>query len=150
MPRPWRLRVEHYPEYVEGRWYLVEPYEIEPSADGVRVSLRHRDRAQEGRRHDVILPIPLRPCGLANEFFQAAGIAVVAGGTVDPKAALGVPMRVRLAQAENVTDWVAAAFAPLPSSDASVSPSDPARDGAVADAATPACAGDAGVRRPTI
>jgi hypothetical protein len=97
MPRAWLERVCEWPVLQAGVWYLLRVVSVEKSADppGVRVQFEFLDADQAGRMHMAVLPVPVRPSGLVADFFRAAGLDVIAGGTVSPKAVVGRTVRAQ-------------------------------------------------------
>jgi hypothetical protein len=100
MPRVWRERVREWPAFQAGVWYLLRVVSVEKSVDrpGVCVEFEFVDCDQAARIHAMVLLLPVRPAGLAADFFRAAGIDVIAGGTITPNAAVGKTVRAQFAK----------------------------------------------------
>ena len=64
---------------------------------GIHVVLRQLDEPNAGRTHDILLSLPLRPSGLASEFFAACGHATTVGAALSPPKTIGSIVAVRFA-----------------------------------------------------
>jgi hypothetical protein len=75
-----------WPALRKGRLYEVQIKSAAPdkAASVLRVTLENLDPTQQGRTHEVHLPLPLRPGNRACAFLTACGIdATAVGTTVD-------------------------------------------------------------------
>ena len=99
MPRPWTLKIEDFPPLRRDRQYRLRVVTVEKAGApaGIRATLEHLDQDQAGRRHVLDFRLPIRPAGLAAQFFRACGLYISVGATVAPVKALGQVIRVRLA-----------------------------------------------------
>ena len=97
MPRQWELTVEDFEPRKLGRLYKVRVLNVEKrhSPQGLLVTIEDLDSDQLGRTTTVILPLPIRPSGIARDFFIACGQEVAVGKRVSPKATVGAIMNVR-------------------------------------------------------
>lgn len=114
MPRAWEILVEPYPEMDADRDYLVSVLSIKKSKGprGISVVLEHVDGEQAGRKHSMVLPLPIRPDGIAGDFFRACGMDVAVGGRLTPRDAIGVAVNSRFIHADPEEDCRAVAFSP--------------------------------------
>ena len=114
MPRAWEVIVEPYPEMDAERDYLVSVLAIKKSKAprGISVVLEHVDGEQVGRKHSIILPLPIRPDGITGDFFRACGMAVAVGGRLTPRDAIGVAVNARFIHADPEEDCRVVAFSP--------------------------------------
>ena len=114
MPKRKRLRVEAWSALLLGRMYLVYVRNIEVSrkTEVVRVTLEHLDREQEGRVHEVELPLPVRPAGRTSSFFQACGVEVALNAEFFPEDAVGKIVAVEFGPLHGYDQWQPVRFGP--------------------------------------
>ena len=103
MPRSWLETVHDWPRLCTTTWNRARIAAVERLGDSseIRVDLDLLDYGQEGHRLAVAMPLPIRPAGLAADFFQAGGIEVVAGKRIRPMDAIGRTICVRIGPATN-------------------------------------------------
>jgi hypothetical protein len=113
VPRKWLETVQDWPVLIAGHSYEMRITDVERSSDppGMRVQLGFVSVDEAGRTHVALLPLPIRPAGLSADFFRAAGVDVIAGGTVTPKAVVGTVVQAQFAQGED-GQWQIVRFAP--------------------------------------
>ena len=99
MPRPWQETIQPWPELSSDQDYHCAVTDVSKSRDphGIRVVLRHLDEPNAGRTHDILLSLPLRPSGIASEFFAACGHATTVGAALSPPKTIGSIVAVRFA-----------------------------------------------------
>jgi len=97
----------------ENVWYLLRVAAIDRTGapPAIRVHLAFLEDVQVGRTHVASLPVPVRPAGLAADFFLSCGVEVVAGGTVTPKAVVGKVVRAQFAPGAPAGAWQIVRFA---------------------------------------
>ena len=113
MTRLWRERIHDWRALRVDVWYLLGVVSLDKVAapPAIRAVLESLDKEHAGRTHVAVLPVPVRPGGLAADFFRACGVEVVAGGTVTPKAVLGKVVRAQFARTASGDAWQIARFA---------------------------------------
>ena len=97
MPRAWELLVEPYPAIDEHRDHLVSVLSIKKNkgSHGITVDMEHLDGEQTGRKHSIVLPLPIRPAGITAEFFKACCMEPTVGKALLPKDAIGIEITAR-------------------------------------------------------
>lgn len=105
--KPWVLRVSVIPALRAAVLYLLRVVSIERSVEpfAVRVEFEFMDEEQAGRTYVMLLPLPLRPTGLAADFFRAVGVDITAGGTVRPHSARNKLLRAEFARTTGNGEW---------------------------------------------
>ena len=100
MPRPWQETIHPWPELSNDQTCRCVVTDVSKSRDphGIRVGLRYLDEPHRGRTHDILLSLPIRPSGLASEFFAACGLTAAVGAALSPPKAIGSIVTVRVAQ----------------------------------------------------
>jgi len=99
-PRSWELEVEHWPAFSGGKPYRVRVLSIRKrkkqgkSRPALLIEIEHLNGVQAGRRHELALPLPLRPDSLTTRFFRALGISAQVGQKVTPVQAIGGELSV--------------------------------------------------------
>jgi hypothetical protein len=111
MPRKWLEPIRPWPRLVRNRPYSCRVIDVRKASQGIAVELVHLHEPQVGRRHTLVLPLPLRPEGLGPQFFRACGMVLADGRRIAPKDAAGTVVSVRF---DNIkaTDPTPVAFAP--------------------------------------
>lgn len=119
MTRRWLIPVLDWAVLQETLWYLLRVLSVEKSGDppALRVVLEFLEDEHVGQTHVALLRLPIRPAGPSAEFFTACGTAVVAGGTVAPKDALGARVRAQFAKGPS-GEWHVVRFAAVADEDA--------------------------------
>jgi hypothetical protein len=124
MGRTWQEMVADFPEFRRNQVYRARIRRLtkSPKPKGMCVLLEYLDNDQGGRTHEVFLPLPIRPAGLTASLFNAAGVDLAVGKTVNPKAAVGAIVGVRGAPTET-GEWTVAGFEKLGKEDGNESDS---------------------------
>ena len=112
MPRPWHLNVEPWPRLNETAWYALAILSVRKAGKAIELEVEHRDEEQLGRRHTLLLPLPVRPEGALADFFRACGQEVGVASKLDPRATVGKTVEARLCSCPDGTVQ-AIAFRPL-------------------------------------
>jgi len=115
MPRKrseWVETVEEFPSLQPGVWYVMLVVGVARCASprGIRVVLEHLGAEQSGRRHELILSLPIRA---GNGFFAACGLSVVAGQAIRPEEVVGRQVQARFAPGVPNSTPEVVAFAPV-------------------------------------
>ena len=113
-PRQLSVTVCPWPEYRDGRRYRARVERVVKSAkpSGLAVELEHLDSDQQGRRLEVILPLPPRPGGLTAGLFRACGMDVIVGARIVVQEIIGRIVAVNiLRQPEG--RWSVVSFEPI-------------------------------------
>jgi len=97
MARQVTVKVEEYPRVRAGQICpgVVCDIEKKPKPKRLLVKLRNLHPRQDGRVHEVVLPLPLRPGGITAEFFRAVGQNVEIGRTIPLRDAVGKAVRIK-------------------------------------------------------
>jgi len=103
MPRPWEIPVQPYDDLTENDSYPAKVVSVSRSKKpaGIEVVIEHLDEKQRGRRHTIILPLPLRPDNLATRFFKAAGLDASVGMKIVPREAMNAVMLLKFARSDD-------------------------------------------------
>ena len=114
MPKKKKLKVVGWSELVLGRVYLVYTRKIKivGKAEIVRVTLEHLGRDQEGRAHEVELPLPVHTAGRTASFFQACGMEVALDAEFVPEDAAGKVVAVEFGPLHGYNEWQPVRFGP--------------------------------------
>ena len=112
MPRPWTLTVAPYPDLTDAL-YAVRVKAIEKRDRATfAVHLAHTVAEQLGRTHTVALPLPIRPAGLAAQFFATCGFETHAGQEIQPSQAEGRILQARFERDPETGDYSVIEFRP--------------------------------------
>lgn len=95
MPRKWLEPVRPWPRLARNKPYSCRVSDVHKVPDGIAVELAHLDEPQVGRRHTLVLPLPLRPEGLGPQFLRACGMVLAEGERIAPEDAVGAVVSVR-------------------------------------------------------
>jgi len=95
MPRKWLELIRPWPRLVRNRPYSCSVIDVRKVSQGIAVELAHLDEPQVGRRHTLVLQLPLRPEGLGPQFFRACGMVLAEGERIAPEEAAGAVVSVR-------------------------------------------------------
>lgn len=74
MPRKWTEMITDFPVLRPDRAYRSRIFDVERTDTGLRVELEQVDVEHAGRRHELKLDRPFKPCALLSQLFHAAGI----------------------------------------------------------------------------
>jgi hypothetical protein len=67
----------------------------------IRVTVEFKGKQMQGRSLDFRLPLPIRPDGIAADFFRACGISVVSNMKVSPRDTMGKTLKARFEEEVN-------------------------------------------------
>lgn len=97
MARQVTVKVEAYPSVRAGKVYPAVVCDIEKKSKPQRlcVRLRNLHASQDGRVHEVTLPLPLRPGGITADFFRAVGQNVEIGTAIALRDAVSKEARIK-------------------------------------------------------
>jgi hypothetical protein len=97
MARQVTVKVEDYPLVTVGQTCpgLVSGIEKKSKPPRLRVQFRNLHPKQDGRMHEVMLPLPLRPGGITADFFRAVGQELDVGRTIPVRSAVGTVVRMK-------------------------------------------------------
>lgn len=114
MPRAWELLVEPHPTIDTGRDYLMLVLSIKKNkgSQGIAVVVEHLDGDQAGRKHSIVLPLPIRPSGITAEFFKACYMEPIVGRALLPKEVIGRTIKARFMREEEDGTYNVRAFSP--------------------------------------
>jgi hypothetical protein len=116
VPRKWLETVRPWPALDSCASYPLRVTRVEKCADppALRVELEFTLAEQAGRRHSVLLPLPIRPAGLTCDFLRACGLDAAPGKTVAPRDALGKAVLARFAPSQDAGPWQVVGFSAAP------------------------------------
>lgn len=102
MPRAWNEQVQDYPK-LDRRPYrvLIEAVSRHKAERCIGLQLVHLDSEQAGRRHNVRIPLPLRPGGIGAELARALRTELRVGDRVSPKEWQVRSLRVTFTQGQD-------------------------------------------------
>jgi len=111
MARQWTIRSVDHPNLRPSRPYRVRVVDVArgKGRSGIRIKLTHVDGEQDGRTHEILLPLPFRPAGLTASFFEACGFEVGVGTEIAPKDTMGRTLLATFAPNETGA-WQVVAF----------------------------------------
>ena len=91
MTRKWMLKVHDHKALVSGRSYRVRVNEIKKPVriNYFTIKLEHMSKQYKGRVDTITLPLPVRPDGLAAQFFASCGFNVAVDTELTPQDAVG-------------------------------------------------------------
>ena len=97
MARQVTVKVEEYPPVRAGQICPGIVCDIEKKAKPKQllVKLRNLHPRQDGRVHEVSLPLPVRPGGITADFMRAAGQNVGIGRTIPLRDTVGKAVRIK-------------------------------------------------------
>ena len=110
--RKWLENVCNWKSLSERKLYRVCIVKIHKSAKAIQVTLEHLDEEERGRITQVAVPRPIRPTGLAADFFKACGTDVMVGMQIAPLDCIGTTIKARFAKGSD-GNWQATHFEPL-------------------------------------
>ena len=97
MARQVTVKVEEYPPVRAGQICPGIVCDIEKKAKPKQLleKLRNLHPRQDGRVHEVSLPLPVRPGGITADFFRAVGQNVEVGRNIVLRDAVGKTVRIK-------------------------------------------------------
>ena len=103
MPRKWIETIRPWPKLKGHDTYRCRVLDVQKSdaPPGIVVELEHLNAPNVGRRHSILLPLPMRPEGLGPQFFRACGEEVAEGARLAPRDVIGSVIAVCFERSEN-------------------------------------------------
>ena len=100
--RKWLIKVCDYPEISPRKFYRLKITHIEQKNKSpvMEVTVQHLSPEQEGRSHQFVLPLPVRPMNLAAQFFLASGLQTNLGAEIEPQSVVGRTILVTFSRDE--------------------------------------------------
>ena len=95
--RQWQEKILPWPDLKNGQSYPVQVSNIEklPKEQTIRITVHFQGKQMRKRRLCFSLTLPIRPDGIAADFFGACGISVAANMKISPRQALGKVLHVQ-------------------------------------------------------
>jgi len=95
--RKWQETIKPWPTLSTHTSYRVQVSDIEKVTKdkAIRVTVEFQGKQMQSRRLSFRLPLPLRPDGIAADFFRACGIYIGTGLKISPRGTIGKMLKMR-------------------------------------------------------
>jgi len=103
--RKWTEIVKPYPKIAGHKAYRICIKNVIKAGKTIKIQIEFMDHPQQGRRLTIHLPRPIRPEGLAADYFIACGLEVIPKAEIVPPDTIGSIITATFDKTSDSASW---------------------------------------------